>query len=98
MGISERLGEMGSVLGKAEEHQLVGAWERTGVLPLVWEADSPGRITWEPLHSLVKLKTTVTYVFFPSKKLESDKITEGISLAIIQCPIMAQEEQVYPRW
>jgi len=35
MGISERLGEMGSVLGKAEEHQLVGAWERTGVLPLV---------------------------------------------------------------
>ena len=89
---------MGSVLGKAEEHQLVGAWERTGVLPLVWEADSPGRITWEPPHSLVKLKTTVTYVFFPSKKLESDKITEGISLGIIQCPIMAPEEQVYPKW
>ena len=30
-----------------------------------------------------------------SKNLEGDKITEGINLGIIQCPIMAREGQGY---
>lgn len=83
---------MGSVLGKAEEHQLVGAWERTGVLPVGKEADSLGRITWEPQPCEIKEYSDLCLL--SSKNLEGGKVTEGISFGIIQCPIMAQEASV----
>lgn len=52
MGTSQRMEETEWVLGPAEEKQLAGASERTGMLPLFSEADPPGSINWEAHRAL----------------------------------------------